>query len=320
MPTARRFLTAYESKVLDEMALHIVEPNLLSTYLKSLGKPVERFLDWSKTSKIPFLSTLGEYVPKKIEQGLLQALKIASYGSKEERVFKRFEKAGARVTDFADVHTLNLALQDKIADSYRTAGTALTATSGAVLGLGAALTTGTPGAQILMPTIVGADVMASMTLFSRHARFLAGAYGYNPNQQAVIPHIIASMTPHTAVTEEGFLTVKIAAAKTVKTIMRDAMPAAGIRLTPSFVALVRQVAARLGILITEKELAMLIPLGGAVINAGVNGVFLNMGHVMGKDYFRRLRLEEKYGDEMVTELLQGRVERMLLDRNRNAPM
>jgi hypothetical protein len=65
------------------------------------------------------------------------------------------------------------------------------------------------------------------------------------------------------------------------------------------IRLIATVTERLGITVTQKELGILVPVAGAVLNGSLNVAFQQVSHQTAKDYFRRLLLEERYGDELI---------------------
>ena len=79
------------------------------------------------------------------------------------------------------------------------------------------------------------------------------------------------------------------------------------REAPQMIRLITYVADRLGIVVTQKELGVLVPIAGAVLNSGINVAFQQIGHQTAKDYFRRLILEERYGEELVGYAVQQEI-------------
>jgi hypothetical protein len=69
------------------------------------------------------------------------------------------------------------------------------------------------------------------------------------------------------------------------------------------IRLITYVGDRLGVVVTQKELGILVPIAGAVVNSSINVAFQQVGHQTAKDYFRRLILEERYGEELVAYAL-----------------
>jgi hypothetical protein len=71
------------------------------------------------------------------------------------------------------------------------------------------------------------------------------------------------------------------------------------REAPQMIRLIAQVTDRLGVNMTQKELGILVPIAGAALNGSVNIAFQRIAHQTAKDYFRRLLLEDRYGEELV---------------------
>jgi hypothetical protein len=80
------------------------------------------------------------------------------------------------------------------------------------------------------------------------------------------------------------------------------------REAPQMIRLITYVADRLGVVVTQKELGILVPIAGAVLNSSINLAFQRVGHQTAKDYFRRLLLEERYGEELVAYAISQEIE------------
>ena len=73
------------------------------------------------------------------------------------------------------------------------------------------------------------------------------------------------------------------------------------------IRLITAVADRLGISLTQKELGILVPVAGAVLNGSLNLAFQQVSHRSAKDYFRRLLLEDRYGEELIAVALSSEI-------------
>jgi len=82
------------------------------------------------------------------------------------------------------------------------------------------------------------------------------------------------------------------------------------------IRLIAYVADRLGVVLTEKELGIVIPIAGAVLNSALNVAFQRLGHQTAKDYFRRLILEDRYGDELVSYAVAVEISKLQPSRPR----
>jgi hypothetical protein len=82
------------------------------------------------------------------------------------------------------------------------------------------------------------------------------------------------------------------------------------REAPQMIRLITTVAERLGVTVTQKELGILVPVAGAVLNGSINLAFQQVSHQTAKDYFRRLLLEDRYGDELIAVAISSEIEEL----------
>jgi hypothetical protein len=123
---------------------------------------------------------------------------------------------------------------------------------------------------------------------------------------------MAAMAPQTEGSDEGYLALKTAVVTSIRESGHFMSRTAGMvldrqlleREAPQMIRLITYVADRLGIVITQKELGVLVPVAGAVLNSSINVAFQQVGHQTAKDYFRRVLLEDRYGEELVTYAVQ----------------
>jgi hypothetical protein len=80
---------------------------------------------------------------------------------------------------------------------------------------------------------------------------------------------------------------------------RGVAAAAGERAAPALVALVTRIAQRLGVAVTDKAAAQLIPVVGAAGGAAVNALFLQHYQDTARAHFTVRRLERAHGSEAV---------------------
>lgn len=182
-------------------------------------------------------------------------------------------------------------------------------------GLGS-VATGIPGAQLLIPSIILSDIAASMTLLSRHVCRVATAYGYASTVPDHLPHLVAAMAPQSQTSDEGYLALKTAVVTSIREssqfLARTATMVVDRQLlereAPQMIRLISFVAERLGIVVTQKELGLLIPIAGAALNSSINVAFQQVGHTTAKDYFRRMLLETRHGSDAVAAALRQEFE------------
>jgi hypothetical protein len=123
------------------------------------------------------------------------------------------------------------------------------------------------------------------------------------------------MAPQSDDSDEAYLALKTAVITSIRESGQFMARTAGVLLdrqlldreAPQMIRLITYVADRLGIVITQKELGVLVPIAGAVLNSSINMAFQQVGHHTAKDYFRRLLLEDRYGEELVSFAIQQEI-------------
>ncbi len=329
-------MSPYERLVIEDIARHRVQPGPVSRALELVGKPVDRLARWAASSESAMVQKVHDSVLSNVEKGLRSTIRTSLQFQSDGNVLARFRKRGNEPSTLSDVRSLKLIEMDAVAESYRSENAALLGFEGAALGALATLGTVIPYAQIAIPGIIAADVAASMTLLSRSATMISSSYGFPASDPANIPHVLAAMAPTHLDSDEGFVVMKAAAVAelraagefmrrvTAKTAVEAGRAAAtqaskqaierGLeemmnKNTPKLLRFVQAVAARLGIVLTEKELGTLVPVAGAVLNGGLNMAFHHVGHVMAKDYFREQILVDRYGTDLVHEGIRTAMQR-----------
>lgn len=261
-----------------------------------------------------------EVVDKTVESGIKKTVWAANLISSENDVIKEYKKRGIEeITNLKEIHQLDLRVMDEVADTYRTSNALIVGAEGALLGLATTLGEGIPFAQVAIPAIITADVKASMTLLTRHICLLSTSYGYSSTDIINMPHIISAMAPTADSSDEGYIFAKAATINELRRAAAFMGENAGKEFTkefiqkeaPQLIKLISWVAERLGIVILEKELGMLVPIAGVVLNCGLNVAFQQLNHTNAKDYFRRLYLENNYGSKPVIDAINLEKKRLL---------
>jgi len=297
-------LTESELRIVGEIARHQVRPSPVQRVLTRIGAPLEKAIQ--TVEKIPILKKLPALVHRGVDQALRASISAGGYTFSGQGVQGEYLKLYGMQSAEA-VSRATLEQRDRVADRFRVSNALLIGTEGVLLGLGASICEGFPGAQLLLPAVIAADIAASMTLLSRHASQVAACYGFSPADPKNLPHVIASMVPWSHGPEDAFFSAKsgvLAEVWAAQAFLAAQATAAAPELlargqAPLLVRLIQNVATRLEISLTQKEFAMLVPLAGAGLNGAVNVAFQQAGHLCMKDYFRRVLLAEKYGGEEV---------------------
>jgi hypothetical protein len=309
--------TEYERQVIRELALHRVQPNAVHRLLEGAGRPMSKLLNFGRTSRSKALRGLAEHVHGWIEEGLIKTFRAANRIANTKDISRRYAGRGIHVgDDFESLRYMPLSQLDAVADSFRWGSSFLLGAEGALLGSATTMAEGIPGAQLVIPSLILTDVTSSMTLLSRHTCRIATAYGYSSKKPENLPHLIAAMAPQSDNSDEGYLALKTAVVTSIREsgqfITRTASVVVDRQLlereAPQMIRLLTYVADRLGIVITQKELGVLVPIAGAVLNSSINVAFQQVGHLTAKDYFRRVILEDRYGEELVSYAIQEEIE------------
>src|SRR5262245_41906007 len=300
--------TDYEQKIIREIAVHKVQPHAVQRVLETVGKPFSKLLHAGRDSNSRAIRGLTERVHGWVEEGLIKTFKAANRLTNPDDVTKRYAKRGMKVEDIESIRYLPLSVLDSVADSFNFGSGVLLSFEGALLGGATTLAEGIPGAQLVIPSLILTDVTTSLTLLSRHTCQIATAYGFSSKSPVNVPHLIAAMAPQAETSDEGYMTLKTAVVTSIseagKFLSRSGSVIIDRQLleheAPQMIRLIAYVADRLGVVITEKELGIIVPVAGAVLNSSLNIAFQRLGHQTSKDYFRRLILEDRYGEEIVS--------------------
>jgi hypothetical protein len=309
--------TEYEQHVIRELAMHRVQPNAVQRVLETAGRPMAKLINFGRNSQNRAVRGLSAHIHGWIEEGLIKTFRAANRLANTKEITKRYASRGIKVgDDFESLRYMPLSQLDAVADSFRWGSSVLLGAEGALLGGATTLAEGIPGAQLVIPSLILTDVTSSMTLLSRHTCRLATAYGYSSKRMENLPHLMASMAPQTESSDEGYLALKTAVVTSIRESGQFMSRTASVvldrqmleREAPQMIRLIAYVADRLGIVITQKELGVLVPIAGAVLNSSINVAFQQVGHQTAKDYFRRVLLEDRYGEELVTYAIQQEID------------
>lgn len=309
--------TEYEQQVIRELAIHRVQPNAVHRLLEGAGRPMSKLLNIGRNSKIGALRGLADHVHGWIEEGLIKSFRAANRISNTKDIAKKYAARGIHVgDDFESLRYMPLSQLDTVAESFRWGSSFLLGVEGALLGSATTMAEGIPGAQLVIPSLILTDVTSSMTLLSRHTCRIATAYGYPSKRPENLPHLMAAMAPQSDTSDEGYLALKTAVVTSIRESSQFmARTASAVvdrqmleREAPQMIRLLTYVADRLGIVVTQKELGVLVPIAGAVLNSSINVAFQQVGHQTAKDYFRRVILEDRYGEELVSYAIQQEIE------------
>jgi hypothetical protein len=147
---------------------------------------------------------------------------------------------------------------------------------------------GFPGLVVELPLTTG--------VMMRSIADIAAQYGEDPDDAATrlaCVEVFALGGPGKAddAAESGYYGMRVALALEVSAVTRQSASA--------MLGLVRAVAARFGVVVTDKVALQFVPLVGALGGAALNAVFIQHFQDMARGHFEVRRLERKYGAEVV---------------------
>jgi hypothetical protein len=317
MSSVAPVFTEYEQQVIRELAQNRIQPNAVQRLLETAGRPMARLLSSGRRSNSRAVRGLADQIQGWIEEGLIKTFRAANKLANTKDISRRYAKRGIHVGDnFESLRYMPLSQLDAVADSFRLGSTFLLGFEGAMLGGATTMAEGIPGAQLVIPSLILTDITSSMTLLSRHTCRVATAYGYPSRNPENLPHLVAAMAPQSETSDEGYLALKTAVITSIRESGLFVARTAGVvldrqlieREAPQMIRLITYVADRLGVVMTQKELGILVPIAGAVLNSSINIAFQQVGHHTAKNYFRRLILDDRYGEELVSYAIQQEIE------------
>jgi hypothetical protein len=161
--------------------------------LEAIGKPVGRLFQIARESRNPALRGISDRVQGWVQEGLIKTVQAANRLTKPEDVMRRVEAMDIHVADIESMRYLPMSKLDHIADSSKQATGCCSVRKERYSESATTLAEGVPGAQLLIPSLILADVTASMTLLGRQTCLLASVYGFSPKLPENLPHVIAAL-------------------------------------------------------------------------------------------------------------------------------
>lgn len=177
--------------------------------------------------------------------------------------------------------------------------TVAAATSGAVGGF-----FGIQGLVVELPVTTG--------IMFRSMADIARAEGESPRDPETLINVLqvfaigSGSTTEDDAAETSYYGARLALGKVVTEAMQYvAKHGVGNAAAPAFVRLTTSIAARFGLVVTQKAMAQAIPVVGAVGGGLVNTVFISHFQDMARAHFTIRRLERKYSPGLVQEAYTG---------------
>lgn len=103
--------------------------------------------------------------------------------------------------------------------------------------------------------------------------------------------------------EMGYYGMRLTLGLHFDSILEFAGKADGVHI-PAIIDLVRAVAARFGVVVSDKVAAQMIPIAGAASGATLNLLFMRHYQDVAEGHFRLRRLEREHGEERIREVYE----------------
>lgn len=257
----------------------------------------------------------GEKVTDGIDAGIKQALNgaakaifmpaIASVSI--DRRTKRLRKRHPEIGDTSPFEVLDLELLDKGRPKQIIPLVGALGSAGASVAItGAEVSTAVSGgatAGVIALAIAG-DVAASLALLGRAIAEVAVHYGFDPNEPGEEVFLMGVLSYSTASSLEGKATALAALSRLSQQMMRRAT---WKELEKDvLVKFIQTVFAKIGVKLTHKRLAQVVPVLGGVMSAGLSYDMLSRALGDATRVYRVRYLSEKYGlsfDEWVEQTM-----------------
>jgi len=171
----------------------------------------------------------------------------------------------------------------------------------------AALTTGAVAGFFGLETLI-VELPLTTGIMFRSIADIARAEGESPKDPETMMNCMqvfamgSRLSDKDDAAETSYYGVRVALSKVVTDALQY-VASHGVRSAsaPPLVRLISAVAARFGIVVTQKAMAQTIPILGAVGGGLVNTIFISHFQDMARGHFSIRRLERKYGDEVIKD-------------------
>lgn len=291
LPTATaapdRALTAEDLAALRRAVRALEQPGLAARLSAAAGAPLEMI---GRSLPAPVTEVVG----RSTEAAMRGALRVALATLPRKEIVADAETSTD--TAVAVVERAESRIEGRLArllGSSETAHKALAAVTGAVGGAFGVAT-------------LAVELPVSTTLMLRSIAEIAREEGEDvetPEGALACVQVFAlGGRPGQNLSESGYFAVRAALAKT----MAEAARYAGSKTlldqgAPALMRFTAQIAARFGLVVSQKVAAQAVPVLGAVGGATVNTAFMNHFQTMARGHFTVRRLERAYGREPVRE-------------------
>jgi hypothetical protein len=287
--------TEYEVKILRQVVQWHQSPSAFSRALSRMGTPVEKLIaampGWGRDA-----------VNRGVDEGLRQCLELSRYTFDAPAIWRRLARR-ARLRQITSFDEIPLEIIDEEARRLGVSNRLPVIASGIVTGF-----IGLPGAVL--------DIPASITMFFRNIQTVCACYGIDPSDPTNAPFFLwllssGSPAPGDEGAESGYIMTRLGLGLLVKEAQQFIAEAAGRNLVqlitkegaPVILRFLNTLLSRLGIQMTEKVAATVVPILGSVAAAGINAAFMKDIHTNALMAGRTRYLSQKHGEDGIRRLL-----------------
>jgi len=307
--------STFEKKVLKEIAASYRqrEPKWSSWVKKPLGST----FDFLGKTNSEYFDRLVVGFQSALSKVILKAIQTGGAFVKDASIDQAFSREGLHFSDVSHIRTLPFWQRDRISLHFRNNGAHLLVGQGALLGAGVTAAELLPFAQVTIPALVASDILLATTSLARNAACTGTCYGFSMHNADSLPHLVAALSPPAF--HEDSLDRELLLRKAIVEADQFMAEYAGKKITrkmvqkyaPTFQKLITKTGKYMGLVMTERKLAIGLPVAGALLNSGLNMMLLRRSFRNARNYYRRLCLEEKYGIQEVSAALKGYQQRQL---------
>ena len=172
----------------------------------------------------------------------------------------------------------------------------------------AAATTGAVAGFFGLQTLI-VELPLTTGIMFRSIADIARAEGESPKDPETVMNCMqvfamgSGLSDKDDAAETSYYGVRVALGKAVTDAFQYvASQGVGSATAPALVRLIAAVAARFGIVVTQKAMAQAIPVVGAVGGGLVNTIFISHFQDMARGHFAIRRLERKYGEDVIKDI------------------
>ncbi len=308
--TAKRgaIVNAYEQSVLKEWMVAATAPQPFTvTLTRRLTGKARAVMNLAEHVAPVRGSALADRLRDTVRDMIVRTLEQAATARQYAKVEQTIRTLGGAATSASEIRLLPLEVKDETARLMARGQTVAVSIEGATAGFVTSLFEVIPGLQAwVIPTIL-ADLYATLSLMAQNAVQIGYSYGYSLQNSEDLPHILVAMAPceEDAQIVEAKVAAHLAMRSAGSVLARTAGEHLSLRLaagaSPAVAQLLDVLAARLALAFAEKEVAVLVPFLGAVVQGSVNAAFAKASYHGAKRYFQKLHMIDRYGDDYVLQ-------------------